>query len=528
MTSLPPNDLTIDEACAELGVQIGDSKQTIKAAYFKRAQQTHPDRNPGLDGAAFMRNQAAFERLKRWMEENGSWDGVADSTEPANKVVARGAYFDDRVFDDDDDGSDDATDESEDSGPVADVATYVAAYFASRQIEILFDGSLHEAGALRMASKPDEIGAYLDVDPIDFQSIEDDIVLQAKRDRTGFRAGDIRRALRSCVRLARKNRKKQIAESLLEALTPDALIEAELAWLALAKSITDLDPNLAVAILKHFIWQVKQKLLDRSVTDHLMPVIWGAQQGTGKTTFVRAFLRPLNELATHPVALADLVDLRSGDIFRFPAVFVDDMSAIAASLVADFKSMLTAPELRRRVLGSSMSRQVRQRATFIGTSNRNIEHLIIDDTGHRRFAMIPFRNGDAIKGGDGKIWDVVENTDYELLWQSVDTFVDSPIKSQLAALYAHQAESQRKDPLLAWLFALDYTSDPVRDILDRDGFPAEKLWKLYCEQTGALTTSKAFGIAMKRFAEDPTIPIWTNRTRSGRKYRVDVDTAKST
>lgn len=527
MTSLPPNDLAIDEACAELGVQIGDSQQTIKAAYRKRVRQTHPDQNPGLDGTAFMRVRAAYERLRQWMAAKGTWDVADSDNNSPTRIICRETHFDERIFEDEDEGVDDNA--TEDGDSALDVTTYVAAYFANTQIEILFDGSLHEAGALRMASKPDEIGAYLDVDLLDFQSIEDDVVLQAKRDRMGFPAGDIRRALRRFFQLALKNRKKQISEPLLAVLTPDAAVEAEAAWLALAKSISDLDPVLVVAILKHFIWQIKQKLLDRSVMDHLMPVIWSAQQGTGKTTFVRAFLRPLRELATHPVALADVVDLRSGDIFRFPAVFVDDMSAIAASLVADFKSMLTARELRRRVLGSSMSCPVRQRATFIGTSNRTIEHLIIDDTGHRRFAMIPFRNGDAVKGGDRTIWDVVENTDYELLWRSVDVFAASPIKPQLAALHAHQAHSRRKDPLLEWLLALDFDSEPVRNIHHRDGFPSRQLWQLYCEQTGSTMTEKAFGLAMKRYDADPQTPIWQPpRSNRGQTYRIERGAQRAT
>lgn len=517
-------DLTIDEACVELGVQISDSKQTIKAAYRRRFRQTHPDRNPGLESAAVMRVQVAYERLQDWMKANGTWDVAEAGTALSSKVVCRDASFDESIFEDDDDGYDDAADEAGNGDLAIDIATYIAAYFATNRVEVLFDGSLHEAGALLMASRPAEVAAYLDLDQLDLKSIEDDIVIRAKQDETGFRVGDVQRALRRHVQQARIGRKKQIAEQLFAELTPAAAVEADAAWLALATAVTDLAPDLASAILKHFVWQVKCKLLGRPVVHHLMPVIWGPQQGSGKTTFVRAFLRPLGELATHPVALADLVDLRGGDIFRFPAVFVDDMSSIVENLVADFKSMLTADELRRRRLGTSESRQVRQLATFIGTSNRSIENLIRDDTGHRRFAMIPFRNGAVVKGGDAEVWAVVENTDYELLWRSVDVFADSPIKSQLAALEAHQAQSQRKDPLLAWLLALDFTSDAVRDIHDRDGFPAERLWQLSCEQSGRTMTLKAFGTAMRRYAEDPTTPVWSSRSRGGRKYRIETTT----
>jgi DnaJ-class molecular chaperone len=46
-----------------LGLKPGASPEQIKAAYRQKAKETHPDYNPGLDGSAFRKVRAAYEKL---------------------------------------------------------------------------------------------------------------------------------------------------------------------------------------------------------------------------------------------------------------------------------------------------------------------------------------------------------------------------------------------------------------------------------------------------------------------------------
>jgi DnaJ-class molecular chaperone len=46
-----------------LGVKAGATQDEIKSAFFRRAKETHPDRNPGKDGSEFRKVRAAYEQL---------------------------------------------------------------------------------------------------------------------------------------------------------------------------------------------------------------------------------------------------------------------------------------------------------------------------------------------------------------------------------------------------------------------------------------------------------------------------------
>jgi hypothetical protein len=46
-----------------LGIRAGATLEEIKTAYRRRARETHPDLNPGIDRAVFQRVQAAYQKL---------------------------------------------------------------------------------------------------------------------------------------------------------------------------------------------------------------------------------------------------------------------------------------------------------------------------------------------------------------------------------------------------------------------------------------------------------------------------------
>jgi hypothetical protein len=222
---------------------------------------------------------------------------------------------------------------------------------------------------------------------------------------------------------------------------------------------------------------------------------------------VRKFLAPLRELATGPVLLSDFTDKRSGDIYRFPALFVDDMEQIEAKLIPVLKSLVTSEGLRRRKLGTSMSEGHRQRTTLIGTANSSIYSLVADATGNRRFASLRFRNGKVETGGDAAVWPVIDSVDYELLWRSVDVFATGPIEAHLGALVTLQETGRAPDPVLAWLLDLDLGSEAVKRRTEIHGIPAKVLYELFIEQTNGTMTNQMFGRKMTDFVQDKRVPF---------------------
>ena len=84
-----------------------------------------------------------------------------------------------------------------------------------------------------------------------------------------------------------------------------------------------------------------------------------------------------------------------GDVKDKNVVIIDDMEQITGAAVTNLKSLLTSRATNRRRLFTSHATTTRQLATLIGTANRPVHELVDDDTGHRRFVMMPFRNGNA-------------------------------------------------------------------------------------------------------------------------------------
>lgn len=397
---------------------------------------------------------------------------------------------------------------------------FVRQFLKMRGLEVRFDGTLvleGKAVTALMASMVDEV---LDLDRLDAANLADQMVLYAKHHGYPFKRGDLAAATREVIRAAQRERHKTVMRPfLVGSLPPVKLNAAGHQWDQLG-ALFDMDPRLATAVLQHFIWQVLQKAVNRPVDHHLMPVIFSRIQGSGKTTFAKKFLGPLRDLASDAALLSDFADPRSADIYRFPAVLMDDLEKVPSSMVPILKSVLTAQRIRRRRLGSSFTAGITQSATLLGTANAPVSELIDDETGHRRFAMMPFRNGQVAKGGQEEVWKIVAAVDYDLLWRSVDAFQPSPIQPHLAALLLHQGAGQPEGPLLRWLKTLDLQSEAVLRITTRQGVRAQGLHDLYVAQTKTSVSPRRFADEMQRYLLLPDGPFADKvRSESGVSYR---------
>ncbi|WP_336492061.1 DnaJ domain-containing protein [Methylobacterium nigriterrae] len=471
--------MTLSEACEVLGVRPGATYEEIKSAYREPAKRCHPDLNGEgpRNSERFQRVQDAYQTLRRW--------GGIGRGDQARGRTDNGATEEDRL------------------DPVRVVRTFMA----ENDVEVLLDGSMRRRSDSRMARTQADVEACLSMDEIDAPWLVDGILLDPRWRECGLRKPAVERALRRVVREDQKRRRVLILRPLFSEVTPSERARAEEEWLRLASAAFETDATLAAAVLGHFIWQVKQKTLRRPVEHHLAPVVFGPEQGSGKTTFVRHFLGPLQELAIGPLPLSDVADTRSGDIYRYPVLFLDDIERVDPRRVPVLKSLVTSERIRRRRLGTSYSTTILQRTTLIGTANTPIDELVADETGNRRFATLRFRNGEAAKRGDRSVWDIVNETNYELLWRSVEALAPSPMEAHLDGLFALQAASRRQSELAAWLADLDVGSDAVRRITSNWGVGAQALWELFRAQTGSTMSLTRFGMEMTRLVADPAVPF---------------------
>jgi predicted kinase len=191
---------------------------------------------------------------------------------------------------------------------------------------------------------------------------------------------------------------------------------------------------------------VKRKIDRMPVTDHLMPVILGAQ-GTGKSTLIRQMLKPINELWV-PSDFKQITDDRNTMLWKNYAIFLDEMGWASKSDMDTVKNIITADTLNRRIMQTTKYNVVAQNATFIGAANANeLADLIRDVSGTRRFVSLNMKTQ--------ADWQLINAIDWQEVWQSVDHAACDPMAGFRGVLGAVQEADRTKTPVESWLDSLN-------------------------------------------------------------------------
>ena|GEM_PF-6740775 len=317
-----------------------------------------------------------------------------------------------------------------------------------------------------------------------------------------FSRREVKEALGRVKDILAAQRKAAIITALIAPLEEDCT----LAWQSCAALFND-NADVVIPVLQHFIWQIKCKLTNSPVSHHMMPVIVSPIQGAGKSEFVRHLLGPLHELIGGPYTIEQFADSRSRDIYRYPAVWIDDMARTSEKFLPALKQIMTADQIGRRVLGSGKSLQIKQLSTLIATANQGVSYLVPDKTGTRRFVELHFRNGNVEKGGDPDVWDIVRSLPYLAMWQSVSHVKPSPLIRHLEAVTAFQAAAGPIDEVKHWALNIDFASPRIERITGPRGIRASALFERFREDTQSDLTLKAFSERMAGLASEPEFPF---------------------
>lgn len=219
-----------------------------------------------------------------------------------------------------------------------------------------------------------------------------------------------------------KNEIRALCISGLAYKGPIEQAQAEPEWHRLVGAITNTNQLETIVVLKHFIWQVKRKMQDLPVQDHMMPVLFGAQ-GSGKSTLIKDYLcKPIEDF-TASTDFSAITDDRNHDIFKNWVLIFDEMGRSTVNHIEDIKRKVTEYSFTSRILGSHNNTIVKIDSTMIGTTNKDISRLLYDDTGMRRFFQINCLSQ--------MNWHMTSEINYNLLWRSVNEKSSSPLKQDL-------------------------------------------------------------------------------------------------
>lgn len=210
---------------------------------------------------------------------------------------------------------------------------------------------------------------------------------------------------------------------------------------AIAPESDDVD----LAAVQHWMWQVKRRLAGLEITDDLMLVIYGTDQGTGKSTAVRRLVAPLEELVID-ITGRTFADEREAEVMSTHIVGVlDEMARMNHAEAADIKRVISQPVVSYRRMRENGRITARRLMSFIGTANEPVSLLINDTTGARRFHQLTVPPGHRVD------WDTINRLDVPLAWTAVNEHDPSPLAPFIAQLRQRQERFVARDTVTAWL-----------------------------------------------------------------------------
>lgn len=252
---------------------------------------------------------------------------------------------------------------------------------------------------------------------------------------------DLRSYIRDALNVYRHERAKVVLSQLTQKLTYNPTQSDSVAsWVTAVcgkKSVLD------VAVVKHFLWQVKRKLAGLPVEQHMMPVLFG-RSGAGKSVAVSRLIEPLKAVAlqTDMSIFSDPFSRRA--FARNFLVFFDELQGSDNADVNSMKQIITAPIIEWRAMRSERVMSAPQNSTFIGCSNDPVRDRIKDPTSSRRFWQI--------NCADQIDWKAINSIDYLALWRSVDENAPAPVLEHLSDIRkVQEAEIRVKDSIEQWL-----------------------------------------------------------------------------
>lgn len=199
-------------------------------------------------------------------------------------------------------------------------------------------------------------------------------------------------------------------------------------------------------IVKHWAWQVKRKLLGKSVRNHIWINFYGGT-GLGKSTMIKEMCKVMDEFVS-TTSIAKLFDdtkeikrLTEKYILNFDELAINGNEPgdgfLAADQLALLKQMLTGDYIDARVYGTQ--NQSRRKITFtcISSANYHLYDTIFDEQSMRRFfefhceATKPksYEEIDKVLALSNDFWKGIDESNDMGYWNENDTTIWNEIES---------------------------------------------------------------------------------------------------
>lgn len=249
----------------------------------------------------------------------------------------------------------------------------------------------------------------------------------------------VRHTLDPMVNSAREDRRAKVLAPILEPSATDAGRAQLVRWV---RAVTGGEDATDVAVMAHFLWQVKRRSAGLRVAHDVMPIVVGLQ-GNGKSVSVEKLCSPLRELV-RGVNVTDLTDDRNkAGLASFHIGIWDELAGGSKADLQALKHTVTANSVSFRVLSTHTIAVLPKRMTLIATSNDDVSDIITDTTGARRFYQLNCL--------DRCDWSAINDIDYLQLWQAVHQDDPPPFDAVQDEIRLRQSKLVHKSIFEQWL-----------------------------------------------------------------------------
>lgn len=150
------------------------------------------------------------------------------------------------------------------------------------------------------------------------------------------------------------------------------------------------DVEIFITLMKHFIWQIKRRMLEKTTHNDIMICLYGAQ-GVGKSFLCNAIFGELfGNFYNASISFDNLLDERwTRSLSNQFVMNIEEMDAGGNKFndgnLATLKKYLTGKDATYRPMGTNEIKTIPIKSSFISTANYHIYKVISDETGMRRF-----------------------------------------------------------------------------------------------------------------------------------------------
>jgi hypothetical protein len=275
--------------------------------------------------------------------------------------------------------------------------------------------------------------------------IIDHMIVEASKYQLKNKSKDTLKALLNVWKLAEIEKNVEVMSRSIAFVEPSAEI------CKFVEAVTGMQHPLDIAVMKHWIWQVKRKFKRLSTKHHIMPIFYGKTL-SGKTTAIEKLLEPIKQL-TMIAELTIVNDSRNDfNLIEKLVIFFDELGKAEKVEVSNLKQKITSSAITYRRLGTNQNMNGFNMCSFIGASNNPVIDAIVDPTSARRFYEL--------KTLDLCNWRLINSINYLEIWQSVNEMEEiAPIEQHLFDLSAAQEDIRAKDYVEEFIF--EYGLKPI-------------------------------------------------------------------